>query len=377
MTLLSIVGDDISRIVPLLYAYKDSIKKHILLCDDDPSNYQRAKMLQQGMMKFSAKHTLGWYVRVVSINEDLESDIKGVASREREGGLWLNATDGYPAITILLSDFIRKDGGKILSYDHFDNDLHIIEPDGTMSTNTLETVIDIDSYLTLLNYEIVDGLRRDDLIATKDDILELYKSQSLYVKIKRAILDRHFKNHNNFDIMKHKHILYVLQNIGILDDNFTLIPSKQKLLQGDMLEMYLFWLCEELGFDDIMMGVKIDFDDSKNEPMIQNRVVNEFDILMMKNNRIYTIEAKCSNNLDGLEFVYKYDAIIDYFGKTSKAIIVNISSKEKISYLGTKSSSNFRQSTLRRARMAGVAVYHETQINPSKLQKMIGDFFNL
>jgi hypothetical protein len=97
----------------------------------------------------------------------------------------------------------------------------------------------------------------------------------------------------------------------------------------------------------------------------------------MHNNCIYTVECKFSKHLEGLEIIYKYDAIIDYFGKTSKAIIVNISSKPKESYLGSKVSGNFRHSTLRRARLAGVSVYHESQINIIKFQNLVQNFFHI
>jgi len=129
--------------------------------------------------------------------------------------------------------------------------------------------------------------------------------------------------------------------------------------------------------DDIALGVKIDFDDIAREPEAQKRVVNEFDILMMHNNRIYTVECKLSQQLEGLEFVYKYDAIIDYFGKASKAIIANVSSTPKESYMNTKTSNNFRHSTLRRARMAGIAVYHESQVNSIKFQNLVRNFFHI
>jgi len=89
------------------------------------------------------------------------------------------------------------------------------------------------------------------------------------------------------------------------------------------------------------------------------------------------VECKFSQHLEGLEFVYKYDAIIDYFGKASKAIIANISSKHKETYMNTKASSNFRHSTLRRARLAGVAVYHETHVNVTKFQNLVRNFFHI
>ena len=379
MTLLSIVGEDISRIIPVLYAYKDQIKHHVLLCDDDPSNYERAKTLQKGMQKFSAKHSLGWYTKIITTNEDSAADIKEVTSKQfdNKGELWLNATDGYPAITILLSDLVRKEGGKVLSYDHFDNDLHIIEPDGSMETEKLPAKMDIDSYLTLLDYNILTKQTKFDLTLRKKYILELYKKESLFKKVRKAIIDRHFGHKNDFDISMSRDMLKMLHTLNILDDNYRLIPSQQKVLQGDLFEEYIFWLCEALAPDDILMGVKIDFDDKKSEPQDQHRVMNEFDILMTHNNRIFTVECKFSQKLEGLEMVYKYDAIIDYFGKASKAIIANISSKPKESYLGTKASSNFQHSTLRRARLAGVSVYHESQMDDLKFQTLVQDFFHI
>ena len=379
MTLLSIVGDDTSRIIPLLYAYKEQIKQHILLCDDDPSNYARAKILQQGMQKFSNKKSLGWHTKIISTNEDSAEDIKNVAQKQfiNCDELWLNATDGYPALTILLSDLVRKEGGKILSYDHFDNDLHTIEPNGNMSTEKLKSKIDIESYLTLLNYSIRKKTSKHDLQSRKAHIFELYKKESLFKKVRHAVVSRALGQPNNFDLSMSKDMLEILRHLNIVDENHRLIPSQQKVLQGDLFEEYIFWLCEALRPDDILMGVKIDFDDKNSEPLDQYRVMNEFDILMTHNNRIYTVECKFSKELDGLEIIYKYDAIIDYFGKASKAIIANISSKPKESYMGSKVSGNFKHSTLRRARLAGVSVYHESQINSIKFQNLVRNFFHI
>ncbi len=379
MTLLSIVGEDISRIIPVLYAYKDKIKQHVLLCDDDPSNYDRAKILQKGMHTFSDKNSLDWYIKIITTNEDSALDINTVAKKQfnNESELWLNATDGYPAMTIILTRLIHNEGGKVLSYDHFDNDLHIIEPNGSMNTSKLDSHIDIDSYLTLLDYNIVSKQTKTQLQSRKKHIFSLYKNESLFKKVRKTIIDKHFGYKNNFNLSMVEDMLQILYKLKILDKNYKLIPSQQKVLQGDLFEEYIFWLCEELNPDDILMGVKIDFDDKNIEPKDQYRVMNEFDILLIHNNRIFTVECKFSQNLEGLEMIYKYDAIIDYFGKSSKAIIANISSKSKESYMGTKVSSNFQHSTLRRARLAGVSVYHESEVNVVKFQNLVRNFFHI
>ncbi len=377
MTLLSIVGEDISRIIPVLYAYREKIKHHILLCDDDPQNLRRAKQLQRGMQSFSAKHALGWYTRIISTDEDSAEAIQQTAKKQfsYEDEFWLNVTDGYPALSILLSDLVRKEGGKVLSYDHFDNDLHTIEPDGSMHTQTLDSHIDIESYLMLLDYEIVSSQNIKELEHRKALIMQLYEKESLFRKTRKALIDESFGYENHFD--PPTHILQTLHALGIVDESFKLIPRKQKSLQGDLLEEYLFWLCEALHPDDIRLGVKIDFDEKEREPEAQKRVINEFDILIAHNNRLYTVECKFSKRLDGLEFVYKYDAIIDYFGKASKAIIANISSQPKERYMEMKTSQNFRHSTLRRARMAGIWIYHESVVNPIKFQNLVRHFFEL
>ena len=373
------MGEDISRIIPVLYAFKDQIKHHVLLCDDEPLNYERAKTLQKGMRYFSAKHNLGWYTQIASTNEDSASQIELVAKKqfEYEGDIWLNATDGYPAMSIVLSDLVRKEGGKVLSYDHFDNDLHIIEPDGTMTTEPLKSKIDIESYLTLLDYKILTGQTKTELQKRKRSIFELYDKVSLFKKVRQSLVAESLGQKDNFDRSMSTDILNSLEDLKIVNSKHKLIKSEQKTLQGDLFEEYVFWLCEALNPDDIMMGVKIDFDDEELEPHYDRRVINEFDILMMHNNRIYTVECKFSKKLEGLEIIFKYDAIIDYFGKASKAIIANISAKPKEPYIGTKSSSNFKHSTLRRARLAGIHVYHETQLDPVKFQNLIREFFHI
>jgi hypothetical protein len=124
-------------------------------------------------------------------------------------------------------------------------------------------------------------------------------------------------------------------------------------LEGTLFEEYVFWICEEMGFDDIVMGAKIDLDQG-DEPNQQNRIMNEFDILMTKDNRIHTIECKMVRHLDGLEFIYKYDGLIDIFGNGTRAIILNIANKEMKNYKNTKVSENFRPSAIRRARMGDI-----------------------
>ena len=376
MTLLSMVGEDITRIVPLLFAYKNTIKHHVLLCDDAPSNYERARTLKEGMTKFSKKNGLKWEIQIVSIDEDSAHDIAGVAKKYFTDAqdIWLNATDGYPAMTVLLSDFVRQKGGKVLSYDHFDNDLHIIDAEGHMTAEKLSARMDIESYLTLLNYSIVTERKKEHIFSRKEAVMTLFKDFSRFKKIKDRLV---YPETSTADLHYFTDLLDALEVLGIVDKDHQFIASEKKMLEGDLLEEYVFWLCESLNPDDISVSIEIEFVDSKTEPDIIKRVNNEFDVLLMHKNRLFTIECKNRKNLVGLDEIYKYDAIIDYFGHASKAILVNVSNVYKEKYIGMHKSKNFSHSTLRRARLAGVHVYHETQINVIKFQNLVQNFFHL
>lgn len=381
LTLLSIIGEDISRIVPVLHAYRVEIREHILLCDNTIANLERAKTLQKGMHRFSLKYNLDWHIKIIITNEDSDNEIIGVVKKElnnrehnKKGRLWLNVTDGYPSMTILLSRLIHDNGGDVLTYDHFDNDLHVIRADGSMNCEQLDTRMNLDDYMMLLNYSVVEKKVVKDLLPRKESIFSLFSDERLFYKNREKILHKHFYRRGS--VMLTPDIKRVLQKLKILDKKGELIPSKQKVLQGDLFEEYIFWLCEALNPDDIALGMKIDFDGDVEHPETSRRIFNEFDILMIHKNRIYTVECKFSKKLKGLDFVYKYDAILDYFGGSSKAIIANISSIPKESYLKTNSSSSFSHSTLRRARMANVAVYHKSYVYKKKFQSLLKNFFH-
>jgi len=377
MTLLSIIGEDISQLIPVLYAYREKFTRHILLSDS--STRQRAKKLAKGMHRFASFHKLSWQIDIQIIDEtDLSQATKSVQkSLDTFQSCWLNITDAYPMLALLMTRLIQECGGQVISYDHFRNTLHFIDKNQNIRYEQLLPTMNLESYMMLLDYRIVQKQISAELLPNKSKIMTLYKKQSHFKKVRKAILEQHFGQKPRFDISSSTDILNILSQMGILDKNHKLIPKHQKTLQGDLFEEYIFWLCEALHPDDIAMGVKIDFDDKTKEPLAQQRIYNEFDILLIHNNRVFTVECKFSTHLDGLEIVYKYDAIIDYFGKSSKAIIANISSKEKENYLGMKSSSSFHHSTLRRARLSGIHIYHESQVNVAKFQSLVQSFFHI
>ncbi len=374
MILISLLGDDLSILSPIINEYKNQITHHILIHDDASDDIRRARQFEKGLERFIRSHKLKWKNSSVILDEDSKIDLVRIYYSLRakyDGEFYLHSTEGFASTALILSNLVLSDKGKVITYDISDNEQTIIE--GTNFTKSkLTSKLSVDDYLELLNFTILDIQRHHTLIERKYQIQTLFTDYHQFFKLRNALS----KNDDQFDYSSHTESLIILHQLEIIDEEYYLIPSEKMRLEGTLFEEYVFWICNEIEFDDIVLGAKIDLDQG-DEPNQQNRIMNEFDILMTKNNRIHTVECKMVRNLDGLEYIYKYDGLIDILGNGTRAIILNIAPKEMKSYKNTKVSENFRPSAIRRARMGDIEIYHDNNFNTTKFQSLLESLFKL
>jgi hypothetical protein len=367
MILISLLGNDLSLLIPIIHEYKNQISHHIVIHDDALDDIRRAIQLKNGLERFCYTNGYTWQTSFYRLDEDSKNDIMQLYSTIKEkhiGKIVLHSSEGFASLAFILSSLVVDDGGEVITFDPNDNEIN------HLTKTKIQSNLDINSYLTMLNFKIMDIQRSHDMFSGKKHVQSLFSDYNRFLNVRNALVSKK----KNFDFESHRDLLNLLHAMHVVDDMHDLIPSQQQYLQGGLFEEHIFWIVHELGFDDIALGVKIDFEQLPNE-MCNNRVMNEFDILITHNNRMYTIECKMVTKLDGLGFVYKYDAIIDIFGIGSKAIILNISPQEMVPYLDTNVSSNFHPSSVRRGKLKDIEVYHDSKINTSKLSSFVHEFF--
>jgi hypothetical protein len=374
MILITLLGDDLSNLTPVIYEFQNQITHHILIHDDAVDDVRRAEQFHNGLRRLMHKNNLSFELSSFTLDEDSKNDIVNLyhtICANYKGEIVLHSTEGFASLSLILSNLVLSGGGKVITYDARDNELNTIH-NTTMTRSKLSSKLNIKDYLSLLNFKILDIQKRGSLSNRKEQVMTLFKDHNRFLELRNALS----KRDTHFNYRAYIDLLDILSSLGILDEDQRLIPSEKMTLEGGLFEEYVFWLCESMGFDDIALGVKIDFDQG-NENNQQNRVMNEFDILMTHNNRIYTVECKMVRRLDGLEYIYKYDGLVDILGYGTKAVLLNVAKQEMESYQSTKISENFRPSAIRRARMNDIEVYHNTHINPIAFTNLIRNFFNL
>lgn len=370
MILVSIVGDFITNITPVVFEFKDKITKHILVYDDAGYEMRKVERIRDAIDYINAQYGLSIEQYESKIDEDSKADIDGLTEElfgfaEDPHDLYLNATDGPANIAIFLSAAILNRDGHVIVYDNMDNTYNLLYKTN-MRNIGLGQKMSVKDYCNIIGMKILDYTRKKDIKRNKKKVVHLFRSYGAFGKVREALSTGDKK----FPYRDYNRILDELIDLGVIDKERNIL--NRNYLYGGMFEEYIFFLIKRLDFDDIMINVIVEMD-----RLGEAQVKNEFDVFMMKDNHPYIIECKHKRNINGDNIVYKYDAIHDDLGPDSKVMIVNISDKQKIKYKNRNISTSFSRGNINRALVNDIDIYHEARINEKKFLKRVKRFFRV
>ncbi|MGE4511734.1 MAG: DUF1887 family CARF protein [Sulfurimonadaceae bacterium] len=290
MTLVSIVGDFHSSILPLFYHFSADINKHVIVYDDFRRDVVQAQKLIKGTQAFIEKHTLPITTHAIELNEDSYESIEKVIDTLLEiqsdpKELLINATDGLANIALLLSHKLLEKGIRFLIYDRFDNSYNILSKNSMLHVQ-IESSIPVLEHFMLKDVKVLtcqEPTFAEQAERELNDFFELYGGDKKEYAAKSAAPLK------------------------------TILDTQT----GFLYEFYIYNLLKRLNHDDIRMGVK-----TSDIYSATSSLHNEFDILIMKNNRLHMIECKFRDDLKKVDLIYKADSIRQTLDDESKVIIL-------------------------------------------------------
>ena len=365
MTLVSILGDFHSSILPIFFEFKDKITKHIIVYDDSKYDQLQFDKILKGQYYFLENYEdhetnakIEFQIISMKINEDKYEDILEcydaiIKHSLNPQDIYLNTTDGLSSVAIVLGDKLLDYGANIISYDRYANTYNL-HTKNSMKKFNIKNNIDIKNHLKLIGYEILSYTNKFELQNRKEIILELTKDLTNYKKFVDLLQKNSIHNIDGFDNYKN-----LLTKIDKQND--------RPFIQGTVFEEYIYHLLKDnIEFDEIMTSVSIEFNPN---------FINELDILMIKDNHLHTIECKFVNNLDGEHYVYKTNSIIDYLDNDGKAMILSIGGDNtKITKAGNK-KFQFSLGTKARARNGNIKIYQSKVFYEKEFLDDVRDWF--
>lgn len=279
MTLISIIGDFHSSILPIFYHFKEELQNHIIVYDDFRHDVMQANKLLIGTKRFIEERKLPILTFSKQIDEDsqkaivlLSEYIKSFIVKDQ--ATIINITDGLASIAYGLIRELEAFDVSFLSYDRFDNTYTL------MSKERMQ------------NPKKVKGMSIKEHLMMKNIVIESMQDISLAAKHEAELsllFDRYEGNHAK-----------LIQGHDLPD----YIKKTQK---GFLFELYIYNLIKDLNFDDIALGVKV-----HDYYIHDDYFSNEFDILIMKENHLHMIECKFRDDFDQRKtanFIYKLDSL--------------------------------------------------------------------
>jgi hypothetical protein len=363
MTLVSILGDFHSSILPISYEFKKEITKHIIVYDDAHTDREKLKRIVAGQKAFFAtlqsNSEYHYEVRTIQIDEDSYKSIIGCYNKilkiePNYKSIYLNTTDGLSSIAIILSSKLLAIGAKIISYDRYDNTYNL-HTQTSMTHNLIKNSMDIQSHLLMKGYSIEETVSKSEVNSRKNVVLELCKDLSHF----KGFADK--LNHvvSVKDIEGYKRCKKLLKSIAKLDN--------KSFIQGSVFEEYIYHLIvDNFNFDDVWLGTKVRFSEL---------VENEFDLLMIKDNHLHTIECKFQLNVNGNALVYKVEPLMNYLDDDGKAMIVNIRGSDKIDKRTKQKKLNFNNATKHRARYGDILIHQDKNFDEKRFLSDVEKWF--
>lgn len=313
MVLVSIVGDFDSSILPIFYEFRDKIKKHILVYDDSKCDVLKAKGIKKGLSTFKKKYSYAFELDEFLIDEDSLEDISRACKfmlKECKDpkAIFINTTDGLSSVSAILNYRLIKKGVNFISYDRYDNHYNLLNKESLKKLNIKES-LNIRDHFMLKGYG-VEG----------SNIASFAKK---YPKQIREIFEKHSDKYDSFTKLPagQKRVKELSNEYRKLKDIFIQMGQKDRyikdpMLTGMLFESYIYNLLSNLDFDDIELGLKI------SRKYKNSKIINEFDILIMKENHLHMIECKYKNNIKLEDLIYKYIALSEIIDEDGKMIIV-------------------------------------------------------
>jgi hypothetical protein len=291
MTLVSIVGDFHSCVLPMFYHMRHKLDSHVIIYDDFRQDVVQAKKIINGTGAFIEKYNLPINSHKMQIDEDSVASIANIVSEllkleDDATQIYINATDGLANISLLLFHALFKYGVCFVVYDRYDNSYNLLQNE-TMKKVIIEESIPILDHFLLRDIHTHPTQDAEVAKGFEQELLDLFE---LFGGDKKAYLE----------VFPKTELFKQSSQIGLL------------------FEMYVYNLLKDLSHDDISIGIK-----AHDIYSSATALENEFDILIMKRNNLHMIECKFQEEIDKTNLIYKADSVRTLIDDESKIIILS------------------------------------------------------
>lgn len=240
----------------------------------------------------------------------------------------VNLTGGTKIMSLAVRDFF-KDMDAEMYYLPGNRTEIKVHPGKNKTVKPLEIDLSLEEYLKAYGFNLDKKSSPCFDFETNSKILAYFLNGHDSDKDKEALEYLRKKRGKKIGDLSHKNSFEVkafIERLGIKTTETNRLNEEEvKSLSGEWLEDYLFqYIINEFKVPEDVIGLGL--------VVVKNDVRNEFDVLLMKNDRLYLFECKTSIFINEEtqktfigETIYKSDSLRNKFGLFTQTVIVTLS----------------------------------------------------
>jgi hypothetical protein len=282
--------------------------------------------------------------------EHIRFRVMELLERHEQDGIALNATGGTKPMSIAAYEVFREDD-KPIFYVHPERDRLIWMHPGNQTSVDLADRIKLKEYLIAYGANEVKEIHKSGvpdslrtltagLIANIGAYAPALSSLNWYAA---SADNRHLRSQELSRDLNGNHAFWELVKVfeaaGLLHQEGNRLGFKDEearfIVNGGWLELHAYACClnlkKSLGIQDVARSVEV------SRQQRHNQVLNELDVALLKDNRLYLLECKTKGfsgndrkHDEGAEVLYKLDSLRDLLGGLqAKAMLVSFKELNK------------------------------------------------
>lgn len=271
---------------------------------------------------------------------------------------FVNITGGTKMMALACFEFFKNLSSEIF-YVTFPNNVTTVFPKKKIVSSSLDSKINLDEYLISYGFNID---KKGSILKPPDETNSLFKyfTKGLTDKDKSILEElRQCCRSKKISLDKIEGLKEFLGRIGFRVSENRLSKYEVQYLTGGWFEEYVYNTLRNIyDFEDDEIGI--------GYLLIKKEVPNEFDVLFIYNNKLFTIECKTSiyeNDETGKSLLggvlYKSDSLQSEFGLHPQTIVATLSSlKDSDGHVTQKLKTH-----IKRAKMKGIYLFGFSDFN--------------
>lgn len=239
----------------------------------------------------------------------------------------VNLTGGTKIMSLAVYEFFKEVRSEMYYLTGYGNTMIRIHPGRQKITSKLDVHISLSDYLSAYGFQRKNEAVLLSSMQVAEQMLTYFIhkfNKDLDAPVLEQLRRHRGKNWKNW--RENNELKAFLERIGFEPENENKLSKYEcRYLSGEWLEEYLYCFLRdnfEIAGDSIAMGLSVE----------KNNSPNEFDVLLMRNNKIYLFECKTSIYLDSSdsqtfigETIYKSDSLRNKFGLRAQTTVVTLS----------------------------------------------------